>query len=310
MKHSNTWFALILILSALLLNAGKKGVNAQQLPRENPAYPTEQSTQHERASHTNEQIADNTVAPIDSVHSKENRNEDTNPASNQEKPDWMVRLTLILCVITAIQAFIFFNQYRAMVFSERAQIVVTPTPSANPVQQQRVVFQITAAPQGTNPPNAPNPPAPQQLQLPAVPAIPQFPDGLVMFGPNQHSVFRATINNIGNTPAYKATIDSWMELVSPPFAEFPANSTACSMGEPRTIYPNPAGQWQVIGVRTDHPMSPFEYGQFQIGQLQLWVRVRVTYRDVFRFRRSRFAEFGWFYSNAGIGVLAQFQDSN
>jgi hypothetical protein len=103
-----------------------------------------------------------------------------------------------------------------------------------------------------------------------------------------------------------------MELISPPFLDFPTNTNVCRLGEPRTIYPNPAGQWQTIGVRTDHPMSPLEYGQFQMGQLQLWVRIRVTYRDVFRsrFRRPRFADFGWRYSNAGVDVLPQFQDSN
>jgi hypothetical protein len=155
--------------------------------------PANQRIQGQRASHANEQVADNTVAPISGVHSEDNRNEESNPASKQEKPDWMVRLTVILCVITGIQALIFLNQYRAMVFSERAQIIIVPTPSINATQQQRVVFQITTTPQAANPPNAPNQPSPQQLQLPAVPAVPQIPDGLILFGPNQHSAFKATI---------------------------------------------------------------------------------------------------------------------
>jgi len=66
-----------------------------------------------------------------------------------------------------------------------------------------------------------------------------------------------------------------------------------------------------MSVMTDHPMSQTEYEAFGQGQMELWIRIRTEYRDVFRwFKRKRYAEFGWRYTNVGLRILSKYQDSN
>jgi hypothetical protein len=308
MKLSEALSVLILIASALLLSAANKSQSAQPFPREKPPNQAEQRIQNQTAGYAAEQVADKAVTPGGGIESEHDRKKNSTGVTEQQKTDWMVWLTAILSFIALIQALIFFNQYRAMVFSARAQIVVVPAVPTSPPNQTHVVLLV-----GQPVANAPTTPQPQ-LTLPIPAAVPNagLLPGLFTFAPNQHSEFRGTVLNIGNTPAYEFTFDCWMELITPPFEDFPKDARVARETASRTIYPN-TPQWQVTTtIKTDHPMSQMEFQEFQQGQRELWVRVRVYYRDTFRFRfrAKRYADFGWRYTNVGLGTISKYQHSN
>src|SRR5713101_6625604 len=203
MKHSSTWFALILIPLALLLSAANKSQSAKPLPRESAVHPTNQSAYDEQRSPTNHQVTNGRVigSPVSSVQAEQQSADNRAATDGQNKPDWMVRLTFVLCVITALQALTFWIQYRAMVFSERAQIIVIAARA--PAAPSRLVLAV-------------GPSVPATTATPPIataPAQPIVPDGLTAFAVGQHSKFQATILNVGKTPAYKFRCECWMELV-------------------------------------------------------------------------------------------------
>jgi len=220
MKLSEALSVLILIASALLLSAANKSQSAQPFPREKPPNQAEQRIQNQTAGYAAEQVADKAVTPVGGIESEHDRKKNSTGVTEQQKTDWMVWLTAILSFIALIQALIFFNQYRAMVFSARAQIVVVPAVPTSPPNQTHVVLLV-----GQPVANAPTTPQPQ-LTLPIPAAVPNagLLPGLFTFAPNQHSEFRGTVLNIGNTPAYEFTFDCWMELITPPFEDFPKDA--------------------------------------------------------------------------------------
>jgi hypothetical protein len=133
------------------------------------------------------------------------------------------------------------------------------------------------------------------------------------FEVGKNPCFQANVLNVGQTPAYAFTFDCWMEVVQSSETDFPANSRVASDTSGQTIYPNSPQATPNIAIRTDHPLSQLDLDEWRSGRREVWMRIRVGYRDLFRkrwYRRKRFADFGWRYTNGGLKIIPKYQNSN
>ena len=81
----------------------------------------------------------------------------------------------------------------------------------------------------------------ERAQLVILPIPPLGPIAVTGFAVGQHPKFNGHIMNIGNTPAYALTYDVWLELVGPPFTDFPEGTRVGRDSEAKTVYPQPVG---------------------------------------------------------------------
>jgi hypothetical protein len=133
------------------------------------------------------------------------------------------------------------------------------------------------------------------------------------FAVGEHPRLAVEVINIGKTAAYGLMAKAWMDIVRPPFLDFSGTANAVTDLETKTVYPGNQPLRLNFKIETDHPLSQRDFDDWNRGQNQLWIRIRIEYRDLFHkrwFNRKRFGEFGFKYSNAGLSHIAKYQDSN
>jgi len=117
------------------------------------------------------------------------------------------------------------------------------------------------------------------------------------------------IINRGPTTAYDCTYESWIEVLPFPFTDFTSEADHAEILEKFALHPN-----------SDKPITvniPYRKGLTAIQRKDIetlnkfaCIRLRVSYRDVFSDKPTRFAEFGLYAMLQGFGFLPKYNNSN
>jgi hypothetical protein len=299
MKRSRIWLTLTPIALALavvifcLLPIQLDANPSQTFPRELAEHPANQSIgeqDHRNYIKQNADDAGSIVNHVGGIHTEQDGDAGSDPETYEQKTDWMVILTGLLVFVAFLQACTFLVQYSAMKYSARAQIVLVPA-------QPNLIPSLLVA-------IAPSAQSPLKVEPQPI----QIPGPITDFVVGKNPKFNVNVLNVGETPAYALTYECWMEIIPPPFNDFPSNVHVAVDSNKRTIYPKSPPF--TISINTDVPLSQLDFDELNRGQRELWVRVRVKYRDLFRKRRYRWrrsADFGWKYTNVGINVISKYQ---
>ena len=113
------------------------------------------------------------------------------------------------------------------------------------------------------------------------------------------------LSNSGETPAYDATYETWIEILPFPFSDFTDGATRFK-SKRRTLQPH--GEPTVVRIPLKRSLTKEERAALQGFTLYACIRVRVEYRDSLRLHR--YTEFGYYVQKNGLGFLPKYNDSN
>lgn len=114
------------------------------------------------------------------------------------------------------------------------------------------------------------------------------------------------IHNTGLTTAYDCTYESWIEVLPAPFVDFTENADYFQSQNRFSLHSkhNPA----VLNIPIRKGISQGEYAAINRNEMDVCIRVKVTYRDAFK--GKRYANFGYMADAEGFRVLPKYHDSN
>jgi hypothetical protein len=111
--------------------------------------------------------------------------------------------------------------------------------------------------------------------------------------------------NRGLTPAYEASYESWIELLTLPFTDFTASADHFKSAEQYVIYPN--HDPVIVNIPIRNGITEQQLNDVRRLRLFVCVRVRAEYRD--SSKRKRHADFGFYITAKGLGFLPKYNEA-
>jgi hypothetical protein len=115
------------------------------------------------------------------------------------------------------------------------------------------------------------------------------------------------LKNVGQTPAYSCTYQTWIEMLSVPFTDFTNGADRSESPAPTPIYPNSPVTNSIRIVRREG-LTPAELRSWQEGQTNLCFKIYLEYTD--EFRSLRRANFGYEIGPAHLGLLPKYNNAD
>jgi hypothetical protein len=115
------------------------------------------------------------------------------------------------------------------------------------------------------------------------------------------------LKNVGLTPAYSCTYQTWLQMLPVPFTDFTDAADCSESPAPATIYSNSPVPNSVTIVRHG-ALTPEELQSWQGGRISLCFRISLTYTDAFR--SLRHANFCYDVNPEHLGLLPKYNDAD
>lgn len=247
MKHSSIWFALILIVSALLLSAAKPSPKPTRESR-NPYSAQNPPTTY---AATISPQADVTALPTPAGVDHANAKYETAQYQLNRIQTWfngcLALFTLALVAVGAWQGYHLRQTMKAT--KEAADAAVLSAKTIRETQRGHI-FGIPMAP----------------IQDFAVGREPRISFGL---------------KNVGSTRIYDCVAETWVEVLKKPFVDFSNNAHHQRKEDRFALYPNAPGPPCLILMRWNEPLTEQQFRDIQADKWALCIRVSLQYRDAF-----------------------------
>jgi hypothetical protein len=134
-------------------------------------------------------------------------------------------------------------------------------------------------------------------------------DPIPGFNAGQKPIARLHVRNIGSTPAYKASYETWIEVLPLPFTDFSPSADYVKVPYEMAIYPSDVSE-VIAGIALQRTLSVQEVISIvQLTTHRLCFRIRLTWEDVFH--KSHFANFGFsFAGGKNVESLPRYNDAD
>ncbi|MFL6314511.1 MAG: hypothetical protein ACJ71W_20595 [Terriglobales bacterium] len=142
-------------------------------------------------------------------------------------------------------------------------------------------------------------------QLPQVAAKPHGNPGEEFCDPKGQHV-QIALYNTGMTTAYDCAVETWIEVINPPFVGFTGKADYSKRADVFSLYSK--DKPVIINIPIETTITPEKQRAIKHHQLLLCVRLLVNYRD--SFTPNRYANFGYVVMGGGLGFLPKYNDSN
>jgi hypothetical protein len=115
------------------------------------------------------------------------------------------------------------------------------------------------------------------------------------------------IKNLGPTPAYACTYQTWIEMLPVPFVDFTAAAEYSESPAPAPIYANSSAPITVTLIGRKG-LTETELKSWREGQSMLCIRISLKYTDAFNVARC--ANFAYEINPAHVGLLPKYNDAD
>jgi hypothetical protein len=114
--------------------------------------------------------------------------------------------------------------------------------------------------------------------------------------------------NKGPTTAYECVYESWIEMlpIPPPVMDFTDKADHVKVAERFSLAPN--ADPIVINIPFRNGLTADDRRDLGQARRSAYIRLRVTFRDAFS--PERYADFGYWVMNKGLGILPKYHNSN
>lgn len=115
------------------------------------------------------------------------------------------------------------------------------------------------------------------------------------------------LKNVGPTTGYRASYETWIEVVSLPFVDFTPAADYYPAPHEMAVYPHDLVPIRIT-IELKHPLSVREAVDISQHKTHgLCFRIRLSWTDAFR--QPHWANFGYYFDGSRVGSLPKYNDA-